>query len=505
VAAPPLVPDDAPTAPIRRADLPHAARHAWRGRLVAVVAVLTVVVVVAAGTALALRGRGTDSAAPAASTAPSPAAGPAPDAAPAVPAGAVLLQFTAAPGNAHVSADGSVVAVLDDVSGAAGQRSVQLTTYDQLTGARLAVAGPGMPEILECGIDVVARPDRSSVVLTRYDTETPADGVQLGTRQAHLTARDGRTLQPLWDVVLHTGDSNDQQLLNDTQCSGSTPSFFPTADGRFVLNRSFDVSRVIDLTTGAVRPVPYAVNVVGNDVVVAVPPPQEPGVDTPVDQTGPSTFDAVRLVAASDLHVASTVTDQSIVHALATVGAPGRANLAGFVTPSGSDSRYSAASLSGDARTMAVRENGRTVLVDLPSGRPRAAVAPAATTVNDGPDDPLVIVPGTTPDRDVLLVGQPSGPNEPGPSVGFTAYDLAGHRLWSLPEGAARGICGVDRGTLLMQGFGLATVDPLTGRQFSVDQSGDCPDLIAGLAVTSHQDSSVSTTADYVVRVLRRG
>lgn len=62
--------------------------------------------------------------------------------------------------------------------------------------------------------------------------------------------------------MLHAGDSNDSQLINDTVCnSTSIPSYQATADGRYVPSRSFDVSRLIDLATGAVRPVPFAVRV----------------------------------------------------------------------------------------------------------------------------------------------------------------------------------------------------------------------------------------------------
>lgn len=509
MAAPPLVPDDAPTTPIRVADLRRAARHAhlhrsprrWVSGVIAAAVVVTLIVVGVTVAALRSGPAGTGPvAAPLPTTSPSAPSAPTPSA---VPVGGILLQLTAAPSTASISADGSIVGVLDDVSGAAGQRTVELTTYDQTTGAQLAVAGPGMPEILECGVGVVARPDGTSVVLTRYDTETAANGVQLGSRQAHLTARDGRSLRPLWDVVLHAGDSNDSQLINDTVCnSTSIPSYQATADGRYVLNRSFDVSRLIDLATGAVRPVPFAVNVVGNDVVVAVPPPDDGG--TPPAQTGPSTVEAVRLVSASDLRVQSTITDEKLVTALDGVGAPGHATLTGFVTPSGSDSRFSISSLSGDARTLAVREDKQIALVDLPSGRTRSTVPLDPASVGDANSDPLAIIPGTTPAQDVLLVGLPMASDGPAVSTGFTAYDLAGHRLWSLPRGAARTICGIDRGTLLMAGSGLATVDPLTGHQLAVDQNGNCPQLVAGLAVTAHQDSSVSSTAEYTVRVLRR-
>ena len=119
----------------------------------------------------------------------------------------------------------------------------------------------------------------------------------------------------------------------------------------------------------------------------------------------------------------------------------------------------------------------------------------------------IVVARSSTPApdrRDVLLVVLRSGPNAPFPATGFTAYDLAGHRLWSLPDGDARGICAIDRGILLLRGSGLATVDPVTGHQLSVDQGGDCPQVVAGLAVTSHQDSPVWSTAEDTVTVLRQ-
>ncbi|WP_285659604.1 hypothetical protein [Actinomycetospora sp. NBRC 106375] len=429
-----------------------------------------------------------------------------------VPVGGVLFSFTGSPnGQAHVDADGAVVAVLDEVSTAPGRSSHQLVTYDQATGARLATAGPGLPEIVDCGATVVRRPDGTSVVLTRYDTEVPANGVELGRREAHVAARDGRTLRPLWDVVLHSGDTTDQTLLIDTVCHTATPAFFPTTDGRYVLNRSFDVSRLIDLSTGGMRPVPYAVNVVGNNVVVAVPPPSEPGVDTRPDPTGPSTFDGVRLVADTDLRVLSTIpvsdTDTNdVARALAAVGRPGRPTLDGFAS-TGSDTRYTGKSLSSDALTLALRGSEQVSLIDLPSGRVRATIPTGSITnyaVLDPTSRPLGIVPGAVLGQDAVLVATPRRDSSSTQQNVFTAYDLTGRQLWSLPAGAADGICAIDRGVLLLQAAGLASVDPVSGRQLSVDRNATCPVVTAGLAVTSTQGSTVSTSAQYSVTVLKR-
>jgi len=72
------------------------------------------------------------------------------------------------------------------------------------------------------------------------------------------------------------------------------------------------------------------------------------------------------------------------------------------------------------------------------------------------------------------------------------------------PAGAADDIRAIDRGVLLLHTAGLTFVDPVPGWRLSVDQNATCPEVTAGLAITSTQNSTVSTSAEYTVRVLHR-
>lgn len=229
-----------------------------------------------------------------------------------------------------------------------------VSVVDAATGSSISGGPHVVPLDTSCGLAVVSRPNRAPLVLGMERTSTPSRGVERGSSTQNLVGLDGATLTEEWTAPVVTEPDDGFADTPNTSCAGGRPgldsAFRATSDGRAALVTYARPRVVVDLGTGAARPVPDAVAVL--DRWLAVGRGSSPDkVDTPaaVDLIDPVTSTVAgttadpavvdpliaRTFGAADLHAA--VASSAGVVVLDVAGPPGAAandsGLAAFSLP----------------------------------------------------------------------------------------------------------------------------------------------------------------------------
>ncbi|WP_322761932.1 PQQ-binding-like beta-propeller repeat protein [Frankia sp. Cr2] len=338
-----------------------------------------------------------------------------------------------------------------------GPSSARLRTIDLATGKTLTELSSSSPSAdgNECDIRVVRRFDDVSLLISTRVKSTPAQGIDPGSTEISLRARDATTGRRLWDSPLLTVPEADGGPLFCYSLDidkGTVDRLKFTSDGRYALSLRSAIPLVVDLATGESRQLAKAVNTLSRWILTAIRDD-----DRVVRQMG--------LVDPGTLVEAGRISDEVPVMYL-DGGIDADTGILGDIMVS--NGRNTNAD-PGFPDLIGYRLPSFTTLWSIAQ---KAAPQGLGLRFDDAAQAGLFIAV----------------------SPGVSGLDPAtGAIRWQLP--AIEDYCGTANGRVYVIANGqFATIDPKTGKQLTFDPKiKKCPVLLDGAIITAHRDSDVSS------------
>lgn len=326
-----------------------------------------------------------------------------------------------------------------------------LTVYDASTGEQLSQP-TRLEADLDCGLVLRKQSDGQVLVLGVRESVTPPSGIESGRVQQELVAFGGTDLSRLWATVVNTSENNGSPTsLCDSYAVSLERDFRITTDGRFglaVLGLG-SAPVLVDLTNGASTPMPDALTVVGNWVVIRN---SDPGSDVlPL---------TVEMLNPRNSSIEGRTTDRATIDAITSID-----------------------STSALANDFAASVDGRSAVVyDGLSGGLYGITLPSLNKTWE--------MPVVDPFERRVFVGDTGVVAFPGTFEGelnpLTSIDIEdGRELWRIDDVTAR--CAVHGSVVtVVANEQLAFVSATDGKQLAVDPStSECPEQSGGIIVVS--------------------